>query len=92
LAWRTLYTIGPLSAAPASVHGVPLIATASTPAATAWVAGSRAATVFRRGPISVEVVGLSADNWVRNQTHLRCEERVVCAVQRPSMISKITIG
>lgn len=84
------YLIDPLSAAPASVHGVPLVSTASTAAGTAWVITGRAATMFRRGPVQIEV-GLSGDDFERNQTHLRCEERVVLAVQRPSMVSKITI-
>lgn len=84
------YRFDPLTAAPAAVHGVPLVSTASTPADTAWVITGMAATMFRRGPISVDI-GLSGDDWVRNQTHVRCEERVVLAVQRPSMISKITI-
>lgn len=85
------YLIDPLSAAPSSVHGVVLIRSASTPAVTAWVITGRAATMFRRGPVSVEV-DLSGDDWVGSQTHLRCEERVVLAVQRPSMFSKVTIS
>ena len=85
------YTFDPLAAAPATVHGVPLVPTASTAANTAWVITGRAATIYRRGNITVEV-GLSGDDWQRNQTHLRAEERVVSAVQRPLMISKITIS
>ena len=84
------YTFDPLAAGPVLVHGVPLVATASTPADTAWVLGSQAATMFRRGPIQLDV-GVTGDDWIRNLTTLRCEERVVLAVQRPAMVSRVTI-
>lgn len=79
-----------MSATPASVHGVPLLPTASADSDTVWVVGGGAPTIFRSGPISVEV-GLSEDDWTENQSHLRAEERLVCAVQRPTQVSKITV-
>lgn len=81
----------PLSAAPASIHGVPLVPTPSTAAGSMWVVASRAATMYRRGPVSVEL-GTNADGFIRNVRLMRVEERVVLAVQRPSMVSKVTVS
>jgi hypothetical protein len=44
-----------------------------------------------RSSLTVDV-GLSGDDFQRNQTHMRAEERLVSAVQRPAMISKITVS
>ena len=85
-----VYNFDPLSSAPTSIHGVPLVPTPATPANTAWVLSARAATVFRRGGVTVEL-GTNADDWVRNQRTMRVEERMVLAVQRPTMVTKVTI-
>lgn len=86
-----VFNFDPLSAAPASVHGVPLVPTPSTAAATVLVVAGRAATFYRRGPVTVEL-GTNATDWVMNTRTMRVEERVVLAVQRPSMVSKVTVS
>lgn len=84
------YHLDPLAAGPAMLHGVRLISTAATAPDTAWVVNGAGVTIYRRGPVTFEV-GHSDDDWQRNLTTARAEERMACAVTRPSMVSRITL-
>lgn len=84
------YTIDPLSAAPTAVHGIGLVPSSAVADDEVWVVSREACTVFRRGQAGVEF-GLSGDDFRFNLTTMRCEERLVCAVQRPGLITQITI-
>ena len=59
----------------AQIHGVPLISTPAAAAATAWVVEASGVTIFRRGPLTVEI-GTNADDWQKNLRTMRAEERV----------------
>ena len=82
--------IDPTAPGPSSIHGVPLISTAATAPGTAWVIEATGVTIFRRGPLSVEV-GSNTDDWAKNLRTMRAEERVGAAVRRPSSLTKLTL-
>jgi HK97 family phage major capsid protein len=84
------YIFDPLTAAPTAVHGIGLVPSSAVADDEVWVVSREACTVFRRGPAGVEF-GLSGDDFTFNLTTMRCEERLVCAVQRPGLITQITI-
>jgi hypothetical protein len=48
-------------------------------------------TIFRRGPLSVQV-GTNADDLARNTATMVAEERVGAAVTRPSSLTKLTLS
>ena len=75
--------IDPTAAGPSSLHGVPLISTPATAAAMAWVIEASGVTIFRRGPLTVQV-GHNADDLAHNTATMVAEERVGTAVMRPS--------
>ena len=74
--------VDPTAPGPSSLHGVPLISTPATAAATAWVIEASGVTIFRRGPLSVQV-GTNADDlahntarwWLRSGSALRSPGR-----------------
>ena len=82
--------IDPTAPGPSSIHGVPLISTAATAPGTTWVIEATGVTIFRRGPLSVEV-GSNTDDWAKNLRTMRAEERVGAAVTRPSSLTKLTL-
>lgn len=84
------YFIDPLAAGPAMLHGVPLISSAVTPAGTAWVVTGTGVTIYRRGPITVEI-GTSDSDFMTNSRTMRVEERFGTAVTRPTMLTKVTL-
>lgn len=83
--------VDPTAPGPSSLHGVPLISTPATAAATAWVIEASGVTIFRRGPLSVQV-GTNADDLARNTATTVAEERVGTAVTRPSWLTKLTLS
>jgi HK97 family phage major capsid protein len=84
------YFIDPLSSAPSSVHGVPLVSTAAVAAGTMLLVSQGAGVFYTRGGVRVES-GFVGDNWVRNLISVRVEERVLPAIVRPSLITLITL-
>ena len=85
------YMVDPTAPGPSTIHGVPLVSTAATAAATAWVVEASGVTIFRRGPLTVEI-GTNTDDWVKNLRTMRAEERVGAAVTRPSSLTKLTLS
>ena len=79
-----------LLAGPTTLHGVPLTSTASVPAGTAYLVSTGAGIFYRRGPLRVES-GFTGDDWVKNLLTVRVEERVLPAVVRGELVSKLTL-
>jgi hypothetical protein len=84
------YTFDPLSAAPTAVHGTALVPSAAVDAAEVWVVSRQSSTIYRRGALGVEF-RLSDTDFTDNTISMRSEERLVCAVRRPGLITQITI-
>jgi HK97 family phage major capsid protein len=84
------YTVDPLAATPAALHGVPILSTPATAHGTVWVVGGQGVVIYRRGPISAEI-GYSDDEFARNLRSLVVEQRLAVAVVRPSAITRITL-
>ena len=85
------YLLDPTAPGPSSIHGVPIVSTAATAAATAWVVEASGVTIFRRGPLVVDF-GVNADDFSKNLTTARAEERMGTAVTRPSSLTKLTLS
>jgi hypothetical protein len=45
---------------------------------------------YRRGALKVDS-GYNADDWIKNLCTFRVEERVLPAVVRPELVSKLTL-
>lgn len=85
------YAIDPLSAGPTTIHGVNVLATPAVPQGTVYIVSAGAGVFYTRQD-SVRVdVGYSSDDWVHNKLTGRAEERVLPAVIRPSLITKVTL-
>lgn len=84
------YILDPLQAGPTTLHGVPLTSTASVPPGTAYLVSAGAGIFYRRGQLRVEA-GFTGDDWIRNVMTCRVEERVLPAVVRGELISKLTL-
>jgi HK97 family phage major capsid protein len=84
------YFIDPLSSGPTSIHGVPLIPTAATAAGTAYLLTSGFGTFYSRGSLRVEA-GFTGDDWIHNRMTIRAEERVLPVVNRPNLVTKLTL-
>jgi HK97 family phage major capsid protein len=85
-----VYNVDPLPAAPAMLHGVRLISTPATAAATVWVVGGQGTVIYRRGRITAEI-GHGSDGWETNTQVMRVEQRMATAVVRPSSLTRITL-
>jgi hypothetical protein len=68
---------------------VPHTSTPSVPSGTAYLVAP-AGVFHRRGPLRVES-GFTGDDRVRNLLTVRVEERVLPAVVRPRLTSKLTL-
>jgi HK97 family phage major capsid protein len=81
----------PSAAEASSIFGVPVLVTTQMPAGTGIVANLRdAATAFIRRGLSVDSTQNNGDDFIRNRTTLRAEERLTLGVQRPSAIVKVS--
>ncbi|WP_166139488.1 phage major capsid protein [Nocardioides ochotonae] len=85
------YVLDPTTAGPSSILGVPVISTPAATAAVVWVVEPTGVTIFRRGPLVVDL-GTTGDNWSHNIQSIRAEERVGTAVTRPSSLTKLTLS
>jgi len=83
---------GPFTgAAPDNLWGLQVVQTTRMAAGTALVgAFNTAAQIFRRGGIVVDATNSHADNFARNITTIRAEERLALAVYRPSAFGTVT--
>lgn len=84
------YFLDPVAAGPVTVHGVPLISTPVVTAGTAYLVTSGFGTFYSRGSLRVEA-GFTGDDWIHNRLTIRAEERVLPAVNRPSLVTKLTL-
>lgn len=85
------YAIDPLGSAPAGVHGVPLVPTAAIPAGTIYLTSPGIGAFYaHKSGLRVES-GFSTGDWEYNRVTTRVEERVLPAVVRPSLLTKITL-
>ena len=85
-----VYNVDVLSNQPAMLHGVRLVSSPAVPAANVWVACANGVTVYRRGPVSVEM-GTNADDFSKNLRTVVAEERLAVAVTRPSSLFKLVL-
>ena len=81
------YYLDPTEPGPTSIHGIHVIATPNLAPGTAWVIQTGACIIYRRGPVTVEM-GLSTNDFVRNMSTLRAEERMGTAVVRAPKIDE----
>jgi len=73
------------------LFGIPLVVTTSCPVGTVLVADStKAAAVYVRQGLSIEVSPYNSDDFVRNLTRFRCEERLALATPRPAAMCIVT--
>lgn len=84
------YFIDPLSSGPTSIHGVPLISSPAVAAGTAYLLTSGFGTFYSRGALRIEA-GFTGDDWIYNRMTIRAEERVLPVVNRPSLVTKLTL-
>jgi hypothetical protein len=85
-----VYNVDILSTSPTMLHGVRLISSPATVAGTAWMVSTSGITIYRRGPVSVEV-GLDGTDWSHNTHTMIAEERVGVAAMRPNALYKLTL-
>jgi HK97 family phage major capsid protein len=81
----------PSAAEASSIFGVPVLVTTQMPAGEGIVANLRdAATAFIRRGLTVESTQNNGDDFIRNRTTLRCEERLALGVQRPTAVVRVS--
>lgn len=75
------------------IWGKTTIVTSAIAAGTILVgAGKLAATVYRKGGLSLQATNTNEDDFVNNKLTILAEERIALAVRRASAFVKITIG
>lgn len=84
------YFIDPLAAGPTMIHGVPLISTPAVAAGTAYLLTQGFGTFYTRGSLRVEA-GHTGDDFIYNRSTIRAEERVLPVVNRPNLVTAITL-
>lgn len=73
--------------------GLRTVVTAAIPVGTALVGAFRqAATLYRKGGVSVDFANQNEDDFEFNRITVRAEERIALAVRRPSGFVKVTLG
>lgn len=86
------YILGadPTAAEANSLWGIPVLATTTIAAGTALL-GNLAAGVkgYVRQGLTLDL-GVSGDDFIKNITRVRCEERIAVGVNRPAALVKIT--
>jgi HK97 family phage major capsid protein len=76
-----------------SLFGKPIVLTNAIAAGTALVGAFRqAATLYRKGGVTVEASNSHQDWFQRNQTALRAEERIALAISRPAAFATVDLG
>jgi HK97 family phage major capsid protein len=75
---------------PPALWGVPVARTVAIPLGTALVVCKEAATVWRRGGISIAASNSHQDFFTRNLTAIRVECRLALAVYRTSCFGRVT--
>lgn len=86
------YILGadPTKAEANSLWGLPVLATTTMPVGTGLIGNmAEGVQAFIRQGITTDL-GVSADDFVKNITRIRCEERIALGVTRPSALLKIT--
>lgn len=84
------YMIDPRLPGPTVIHGVPVYSTPATASGVAWIVETSGVTIYRRGPLTVDV-GTNDDDFAHNLRTLRAEERLGTAVTRPTALTKLTL-
>lgn len=74
------------------IWGINVIKTPAIPAKTILVGSGQAATVYRKGGISVETAFQNEDDFLHDRVAIRARQRVAMAVRQPSAFCKITIN
>lgn len=75
------------------VWGLRTVVTTAIAAGTALVGNyAQAATLYRKGGVTVESTNSHASNFTTNKTTFRVEERVALAVRKPSAFVKVTFS
>lgn len=85
------HLVDPFNGAPATVFGMHLFPSNALNAGEAFMLTQGAGVFYYRGPVRVET-GFSGEDWQHNLLTTRVEERVLPAIIRPELITKITIG
>lgn len=85
------YAVDPLTTAPATLHGVPLISTPAVGAGKAYLLTSGVGVFYAHNSGLRIEAGTTGDDFVRNQFTTRVEERVLPAIVQPSLLTKITL-
>ncbi|MGM9474339.1 phage major capsid protein [Pseudarthrobacter sp. YS3] len=87
---RYLLGADPTAAEANSLWGLPVLATTTMPVGTGLIGNmAEGVQAFIRQGITTDI-GVSADDFVKNITRIRCEERIALGVTRPSALLKIT--
>lgn len=85
------YHVDPLGAGPSTVHGVPLLASPAVAPGRLYLLSEGFGAFYRRSNgIRVEV-GYTGDDFQRNTATARVEERVLPAVIRPQLLTRVTL-
>ncbi|MFX4286280.1 hypothetical protein ACQBJO_12890 [Janibacter sp. G349] len=84
------YFVDPLAAAPSAIHGVPLAATPAVASGKAYLVSAGLGVFYTRDELRVES-GYTGDDWIYNRVTTRVEERVLPAIIRPSLLTKVTL-
>lgn len=85
------YAIDPLGAAPSGVHGVPLVPTAAIPAGTIYLTSPGVGAFYAHSSGLRVESGFSTGDWEHNRVTTRVEERVLPAIVRPTLLTKVTL-
>lgn len=83
---------GPTAAAPASVWGLPIVASENIAAGTVLVGDGSMAAVVDRMDAQIYTSDSHSDFFVRNLFVLLAEERVALAVFRPAAFAKVALA
>lgn len=84
------YHVDPLAAGPSTIHGVPLVATPAVAQGSGYMLSPGVGVFYSRNSGLRVETGFTGDDWVHNRVTTRVEERVLPAVIRPSLLTKIT--
>lgn len=85
------YFVDPLTKSPASVHGVPILSTPAVPAGTIYAITDGAGVFYTHNTGLRIETGFAGDDFMHNRMTVRVEERVLPAIVRPNLITKITL-
>lgn len=86
-----IYHVDPLADGPVQIHGVEVAPTPAVEQGKLYLVTEGAGVFYetRRG-LRVES-GFTGDDWIRNKVTTRVEERVLPALVRPSLITRVTL-